>query len=140
MSSISKQIVNDSIQAIWREWNLDAIENFWNKDFVNHAAPPESRQGLENLRSWHQQLFQNFTAFSNLEIKVSEQISEGDKVATRIVSRGKHTGEFMGFSATGKTIELVNIRIDRIEDGKISEHWATFDLAGLMEQLNVNKN
>lgn len=139
MNSINKQIVNDSIQAIWREWNLDAIADFWNEDFVNHAAAPENRQGFENLRSWHEQLFQSFTAFSELEIKVSEQIGEEDKVATRIVSRGKHTGEFMNFAGTGKIVELVNIRIDRIENGKISEHWATFDLAGLMEQLNANE-
>jgi predicted ester cyclase len=140
MSSTNKQVVNDSIQVIWREWNLNAIEEFWNEDFVNHAAPPENRQGFENLRLWHEQLFQGFTAFSDLEIEVREQIGEGDKVATRIVSRGKHTGEFMGFTATDKIVELVNIRIDRIENEKIIEHWATFDLAGLMEQLNANNS
>ena len=132
MEKTNNQIINDFIQIVWREGNLDALKDFWHTDYINYAAPLEMQRGFEALHSYHQSFLDGF---SDVEINVREQISEADKIATRIVTKAKHTGEFAGVPATNRTVELQAIRIDRIENGKIAEHWSTADVAGLMQQL-----
>lgn len=48
---------------------------------------------------------------------------------------GRHTGDFMGLSATGRSFAYKQIHIIRMADGKGAEHWAVRDDAGLMRQL-----
>jgi predicted ester cyclase len=43
----------------------------------------------------------------------------------------------MGISATGKRIQVRGIDIDRLEDGKIVEHWSEASMLGVAEQLGV---
>jgi steroid delta-isomerase-like uncharacterized protein len=131
--TFNKQVVQKFIQTVWNEKNLNEIEKFWSPDYTNHAMPVDMRQGIENLKLSHQMFL---VAFSEVTLDVHEQIAEGNKVATRLTFRGKHIGEFMGIPATTQNITMQGIRIDRIENGKITEHWATFDLAGLMQQIS----
>jgi predicted ester cyclase len=37
---------------------------------------------------------------------------------------------------TGKDLILAGINIERMQNGKIIEHWSQFDLAGAMRQIN----
>ena len=64
--------------------------------------------------------------------KVNNQIAEGDKVVMRFTSKGTREGEFIGIAPTGKQVSWTGITIDRIEDGKIVESWADWDLLGLL--------
>ena len=75
-------------------------------------------------------------AFPDGRETVEDQIAEGDKVVTRWSFRGTHNGVLFGIEPTGKNVTLTGIFIDRIEDGKIVEHWDEADILGLMEQLN----
>ena len=62
-------------------------------------------------------------------------IVEGDRVATRFTSRATHRGEFMGIPATGRRIEIGEVAIFRMRDGRIAEQWAYPDTATLQQQL-----
>ncbi len=66
-------------------------------------------------------------AFSDLHYDIQDEIVAGDKVVVRVISSGRHTGEFIGFSPTGKTFDPQQIHIYRIADGKIIEHWSSRD-------------
>ncbi len=54
-----------------------------------------------------------------------------------MTSRGTHTGEFMGKPATGKRFESEAIHLYRVENGKLSEHWAKRDDLGMARQLGL---
>src|SRR2546422_877916 len=58
---------------------------------------------------------------------IEDEIVSGDKVVVRVISSGRHTGEFIGFKPTGKTFEAQQIHIYRVADGKIIEHWSSRD-------------
>ncbi|WP_370587914.1 ester cyclase [Trichocoleus sp. FACHB-591] len=60
-----------------------------------------------------------------------------DKVVTCGKFTATHVGEFQGLSPTGKQISLCIMHIDRVENGKIVEHWGQGDAFGLMQQLGV---
>jgi len=48
---------------------------------------------------------------------------------------GVHHGEFLGRPATGRRFSAGQIHLFRVADGKIAEHWAKRDDAGMMRQL-----
>jgi predicted ester cyclase len=103
---------------------------------LNHEMPAENNVGLENVRAYHQGLLDAFAGMSEVGIEIKQQIAEADRVMTHMVTSGRHTGEFMGIAPTGRNVRLATIRIDRIADGKIAEHWSIGDMAGLMQQLS----
>ncbi len=64
-----------------------------------------------------------------------QQIADATTVIAHMMTDLKHTGPFNGVAATGRAVTLESIRIDRIEDGKLAEHWSVGDLAGLMKAV-----
>ncbi len=124
----NKSVVADFIDAVWRRGELDKLPSYWTADCVNHADPSPSNRGLESLRRYHEQFSRAFAAFSDPTIQIEQQIAENDRVVTQMVTRAHH-------AASGKTVMLATIRIDRLEGGKIAEHWSVADMAGLMQQI-----
>jgi len=135
--SANKGIVRDFIRAVWEGRDLAALDAFWTEDCVNHAMPGPDNRGLAALRAYHEQFFADFSAFSRVEIEVVQQVAEGDRVVTQMITRGAHSGPFYGLPPTGKEVSLSTIRIDRLQDGQIAEHWSVADVAGLMQQLQA---
>jgi predicted ester cyclase len=131
----NKQIIHNLIQEVWNNQNLMALKDFWTEDCINHAMPGTNNYGLDALRAYHQSLFTDFSAFSNVLIEILQQVAEGDRIVTHITARGQHRGLFYEMPPTGKNILISTIRIDRIQDGKIAEHWSVSDSASLMQQL-----
>ena len=76
-------------------------------------------------------------AFPDIQTTIEDLIAEGDKVVKRYTIRGTHRGEFQGIPPTGKEVAFSSIEIDRMVDGKVSEHWFEMDLLGLMGQLGA---
>jgi steroid delta-isomerase-like uncharacterized protein len=76
-------------------------------------------------------------AFPDLRFEVGAQIAEGDRVLHTLIGRGTHRAEFMNIPATGKTIEVTGMNINRIANGKIAESWGVIDVLGLLQQLGV---
>jgi len=89
---------------------------------------------LSQLKSWK-------TAFPDARSEVTNQISDGDRVATAFTFRGTHTGPLAGsmgtIAPTGKHVELEMELINWFRGGKVHRARESFDLAGLMDQLGV---
>jgi predicted ester cyclase len=78
-----------------------------------------------------------YVAFSEGSHIFDEVIVAGDKVVTCGQFEATHLGEFQGLPPTGKQIKLSVMHIDRVENGKIVEHWGHGDALGLMQQLGI---
>ena len=68
---------------------------------------------------------------------IEDQIAEGDKVVSRGVMTGTHTGEWKGIPPTGNKINYSFIFIERVKEGKLVERWTNSDLLGLLRQLDL---
>ena len=134
-ATANKKVLGDFIQAVWREGNLDALPDFWTSDCVNHAAPEPDNRGLAALKTYHERFAAAFAAFSDVEIEIMRQIAEDDMVVTYLVMRATHAGPYFGLPPTGRIVSQATIRIDRLRDGKIAEHWSVADMAGLLRQI-----
>jgi predicted ester cyclase len=78
-----------------------------------------------------------YLAFSQGQHIFDEIVVAEDKVVTCGMFIGNHVGEFQGLPPTGKQISLAIMHIDRVENGKIVEHWGQGDALGLMQQLGI---
>ncbi len=129
----NKSVVRRLIGEVWNKGDISLAENLISSTYIDHSAP-----GLPpGVESFKQVATMFRTAFPDLNITLEDQIAEGDKVVSRVALHATHTGDFMGIPPTGKAFNMTGIRIDRLADGKIVEHWANFDQFGMMQQLGV---
>ena len=103
-------------------------------NFVAHlAGVPEPLDG-EGFKQFGMSFY---LAFSQGKHVFDEVVISGDRVVTYGTFTATHLGEFQGLPPTGKQISLSIMHIDRVEDGKILEHWGQGDALGLMQQLGI---
>lgn len=134
-SAALKRVIREFVATVWVGRDLGALAAFWTDDCINHAMPGPENRGLAALRAYHEGFLAAFAAFSDTTIEVMQQIAEDDRVVSQFVTQGTHVGPFSGIPPTGRRVTLATIRIDRMRDGKIAEHWSVADLAGLLQQL-----
>jgi predicted ester cyclase len=78
-----------------------------------------------------------YSAFGSPQAEILEVLELGDKLAVRLVIRGRHEGEFMGIPPTGNDMQLAITTILTMRDGKCVERWSTADMLGLLIQLGA---
>lgn len=127
------------------ELNLRWIEAFNDRDWTAEsdcraadyvAHVPAAPEPLDNA-GWEAFMESFTTAFPDAQIAVGGSISERNLVATRWTITGTHRGTFQGTGATGRQITMEGLDFSRVADGKILEHWAQFDMIGLMQQIGA---
>ncbi|MEM8551633.1 MAG: ester cyclase [Pseudomonadota bacterium] len=133
-----EKIAYESI-LLWTKGSELTPEEVFAPDYVNHVDTPISADApsSRDMAALEQELAKYHAAFSDVEITSSEQLAEGNMVATRVVISAKHTGSFVGEEPTGKTVTYDSVEFSRIEDGKIAETWVTWDKFGLYRQINA---
>ena len=80
------------------------------------------------------------SAFADFHLSIEDQITEGDKVVTRLVAGGTYKGglyEIASAAAIGKHMTVTEILIHRIAGAKMVEGWIEFDQLGLWQHLGV---
>jgi predicted ester cyclase len=103
-------------------------------NFVAHlAGMPEPLNGA----AFKQFGMSFYLAFSQGQHIFDQVLISGNNVVTCGTFTATHLGEFQGLPPTGKQISLSIMHIDRVEDGKIVEHWGQGDALGLMQQLGI---
>ena len=130
----NKAQVRRFIEEVLNKKSVDAIDEFFAPDYVEHDEMPGVEPGIEGLK---QVLSMYFAAFPDLHVHVEDLIAEGDKVVGRMFTHGTHQGEFMGIAATGKQVKFAEIHIARMSGGKMVEHWGIIDNMAMMQQLGV---
>jgi steroid delta-isomerase-like uncharacterized protein len=127
-------IVRQFTETVINQGDLAAAANFVWDDVVEEVPLPGQGPGLEGLKD----ILRSMRAgFADLNFSIQEQISEGDKVASRFEWTGTHTGAFLGIPATGRPVRVWGIVIDRLHDGKIKNTRILMDTLGLMMQLGA---
>jgi C-1 hydroxylase len=69
--------------------------------------------------------------------EITDMVAEGDKVWFRVATSGGHVGEFAGIPPTGKRWTNTGVLFLRIQDGRIVELDALFDVMNHVKQLGA---
>jgi len=119
---------------VWDQGAVDAVDDLFAEDFVDHAPVPGQQAGRAGVT----QFVRAFrSAFPDLAVSVDLQVSAQGRVASRYTVRGTHQGVFRGVAATGKRIEVTGIDVHVVHGGRLVERWGFLDNASLVVQLGL---
>ena len=80
------------------------------------------------------------TSLNAYTCEIQELVSEGNKAAAKVLFRGTHVKEFMGYEPTGKVVQWVGAAFFDSSDNLLTGVWVLGDLQGLMATLDSNRN
>jgi steroid delta-isomerase-like uncharacterized protein len=130
----SKAIVRQ-FWGVWGEGNIGLVDELLAPDYVNHSpATPDLPTGPDGVKGVVA-MFRS--GMPDLKVTIEDMIAEGDKVATRYTLEGTHGGELFGVPPTGQRLSIKSISVERVSDGKITEHWRITDSLDMMQQLGA---
>ena len=78
-------------------------------------------------------------AVPDLRADVQDIFGHGDEVVVRLVVTGTQEGPLLGIPATGRHLQWDAIDLYRLEDGKISQEWASEDLTAILNDTGTYK-
>jgi steroid delta-isomerase-like uncharacterized protein len=110
-------------QNVWRSHADGAMTAYFNGE-------PEPSKGLEQFLSFQEGLFAGFPA---IKTSVTDVIVESDTVIVQSVLDGTHDGEFLGIPASGRNVQMPDVTIFRLKDGKIVEVRYFTDLLAVIK-------
>ncbi len=118
----NKAVVRRIYEKLWDERRLDVADELIAEDAVNYDTGlvplpfgPEEMKGTVRMVT---------AAFPDNRHEVEDLFAEGDQVMARVRLTGTHEGSFMGIPPTGRRIEISEIHVYRLRDGKAVEHRA----------------
>jgi predicted ester cyclase len=135
VAEANKLIVTRFNREVIEQGDLQAFAELVAGDVVNHAAPPGAPNGAQSMVHFIVDVLRK--GFPDIKVEILDQIAEGDRVTTRKVLRGRHSGEFMGMPATGREAAFKVIDIIRLRDGKYAEHWGLSNLTEVVQELRA---
>lgn len=115
------------------EGSVASFEELVSPDVINHAAPEGSPNGPESMRYFIWEVLRR--GFPDVQVEILDQVAEGDRVTTRKLLHGTHTGEFMGIPASHKRVAIKVIDIIRLHQGQYAEHWGMSNIVEVMREL-----
>lgn len=131
----NKAIVRRIYEELWDGRKLEVAHELIAEGAVNydtgltaHPFGPEEMKGTVRMVT---------AAFPDNRHEVQEVLAEGETVVLRCTLTGTHQGEFMGIPPTGRRIEVNEIHIYRMRNGRAVEHRVGRDDMGAMRQLGV---
>ena len=131
----NKAIIRRIYEELWDGRKLEVADEVISAEAVNYdtgLAPQPF--GPEQMKATVRMVT---AGFPDNRHAVEEMLAEGDTVVARVTLTGTHEGEFMGMPPTGKKIEVNEIHIYRLEDGKAVEHRVGRDDLGALRQLGA---
>lgn len=76
-------------------------------------------------------------AFSDLHSQLDELLIEGDRIAWRWQLSGVQHGPFLGQPASGKRITLRGVNFQRLQNGRVTEHYTLIDVQRALADMSA---
>lgn len=137
-SKRNKALSRRLYEEIFGRGNLEVADEILADSCVSHGpgAPPAT--GSEGIK---RQATLLRAAIPDLAVTLHDQLSEGDRVASRWTGSGAHTGQITLPSgpvpATGNHVSFDELRVDRHSEGRIVESWFIPDRMTLWTQFGL---
>jgi len=127
----NKEVVLE-YHKVWNEGKFENLNDILTSDFVCHYLTSEEWTGIEDAKKaisdWR-------TLFPDWNEEIVDIIQENDKVVTRYKATATHTRTYEGIDSTGAEIEIYEVSIYRISNGKIAEQWCFPDDPSIKKQI-----
>lgn len=116
---------------------IDKINSTYFDTNITALMSPENVVGIEGFKAY----YQNFlTGFSDVQFNIVDVLGQGDKIVKHWNFKGKHTGDFFGIPATGKSVDIDGVTLVKMKNRKIAQEQDFMDNAVFMQQLGLASN
>jgi predicted ester cyclase len=134
MSDASKALIHEWFELVWNQKNEAAIDRLFHPQGKAWGFPdPEGYLlGPESFKTVHRTFC---GAFPDLQMAVEDIVSDGDRAAIRWKATMTHTGDHLGFSATGKVGSLTGASFIVTDGTQILDAWNYMDLQAFIQRL-----
>lgn len=122
------------------EGNFGILDEIFQPSYQLNVPGIPGPLSLDATKRLYQTMYQGFP---DLKHNIVEQVAADDKVVTRWVATGTHSGNFMGVAPTGKRVEFAGINVYTIEHRLFAQSQVNWDLLSLFRQIGaatVNAN
>ena len=126
-------VVGRIFDEVINQGHLEVADELVHEDYVDHGPMGEmhGRDAFKGLiGQWR-------SAVPDVHCDVMHVVVDGDLVAWVVRATGTHTGDALGFPATGKSFETFSANMGRIRDGKAAEHWSEEGMLPMLIQLGL---
>lgn len=119
-------LAREAIENVCSGKRMSAAAEYYDAEFTDHvnAMVFHGIAGVHKSVALYQQLF------ADLRFVVEDQVTEGNRVASRWTLHGTHRG---------RHVRLTGITISRVENGKIVEDWGATDTIAVVRQLGLRR-
>ena len=107
-------------------------------EVVHPEAVPPPGYDEPGPASWHAYIDHVRAAFTDYETTIDDIFGHDDLVAVRWSASGRHTGDLLGFPASGKRIRFTAVGMARLRDGQLVEYQGETMMLQLMEQIGAS--
>jgi steroid delta-isomerase-like uncharacterized protein len=129
----------DEIERLVRRWTqeaiaegrLDTFDEILTEDVCDRSGPVTSH-GVEPFKVRAAAVR---AAFADIEIRVEDLVVDGEAIAWRWALTGTHVGTFAGVAAIGRRITLRGANFQRLNLGRVVNHWTMVDVFGATQAL-----
>lgn len=123
-------------EEVWNQGSEQAIEELSAEDMTGHGLGEAGNDavGREQFRTFWRNLR---SALPDMHVRVEDTITQGDKVAIRVVLEATHLGKGLGVPPSRAHVKVTGIVIARVENGQIVEAWNSWDQLALLQQINA---
>ncbi len=129
----NKAFIKQFMERAFNEGDLTVVDAALTQDGIDH----QEALGTNFATHLKAVITMLRTAFPDLHFELHDMLAEGDLVAFRSTMTGTHRGPFQGLPPTGTPISVAHMHFVRLVNGKTSNLWHVWDVAGLMRQLGA---
>jgi steroid delta-isomerase-like uncharacterized protein len=129
----NRQLITRYFEEVWNQGRLDVLDEIMAPDYLNHSSSiPDPRPGPADLKPIVKAMREGIP---DLKYDILDMVITAEKAAVFLRVTGTHSGTFFGIPPTGKKIDVRQMQIEWIRNGKIWQHWRVTDELSLMRQL-----
>jgi steroid delta-isomerase-like uncharacterized protein len=114
---------------------LDAFDSLLTHDVVL-VRDEEKANGRDAFKAVVARLRR---AFPDIQYRIRDVVSSGDRLALRWDAEGTHLSEYLGVPATGRRVSYGGITLYELRDGQIARAWVAADLLSLLRRLQEGR-
>ena len=128
-------VAREFLARVFNDHHPELSIEYFTPQMTWHGGSLGTISGAESVA----ELLRTFIgALPDLNAVEQDVIASDDLVAMRLVVSATHRGDLLGIPASGKPVTWDAVDIYRVnDDGKISEEWASDDMAAFASQLGA---
>jgi predicted SnoaL-like aldol condensation-catalyzing enzyme len=124
----------DNARAIAKSFetkDISKLDDYIDKDMVDHASPGGETKGIENVKKMFQEMQ---GSMSNSKMETVKEIADDDYVFQWMKESWTQTKESMGMKPGDYSFNMIEVSKFNA-DSKVTEHWSFMDVNDMMKMM-----